>query len=599
MAERMMEIETGISSTRVTIMPRIYGEIVPPGTQLYNDTRQLLATQFGRVQAGIGGAPSYVEATATSPEHTLPIAVYKDSIDKSLSKVMTHSTSLLGTARVELAGATLIESMIILQPSSPSRRALESGIVAEIGSFAVIDGLTKASLLDVIDTIVAMTLQIARERGIDYLWIFPRNGFMSLLRADIPELVPPYRFTLCQDVSGWNERSVQLRKFRDMRLRGLGKWPDIFQISRIQFEEDLSRRRLTADKRRAQQAEIERLLPPAMLRAQRDVRHEAATFYAAMRGTRRTSPPAISTTYTLQENRENREHSPASAVPASSTPTKHTGFLPFSSTASTEGRYLRDVVRHGGNAAGAYKNLSRQLLKLAPSQRVLDVGCGSGVDLVALSEAVGPYGRVVGIDHNIDRVRDARTTIVERGQSNVTVLLADVEHLTLPTGEFDRVRADRVIQHIDHHRMALTEMWRVLAPGGILSVVEPDWASIAIAPASAKEDNDDTTLTHILAWCRRHLRHPLIGRQLHGLLHEQGPRAWQEIAVTTEAYTFTNWNEVDTVLQLSNAAQALVQERPELANEIATWRQMVEAASHKGTFFAAIPLFFATARKVN
>ena len=596
MADRMMGIEVRTPGTRVAIMPGVYGEIVTSGTQLYNDTRQLLATQFGRVQTSLGTTPSYVEATATSPERTIPIAVCKDSPDSGPSRATSSSGSLLGTARIELAGATLIESMIILQPSSLASHALETGTVAEIGSFAVIDDLTKASLLDVIDTIVATALQIAHDHGINWLWIFPRNGFMSLMRADIPDLVPPYHFRLCPDVTGWNEQSSHLHRFRDMRLRGLGKRPDIFQISRAQFEEDLSRRRLTAGMRRARHAEIERLLPPAMLRAQRDIRREAATLYVSAREARRTSPPVTDISLPSQKH---RVYSTGSPYPASPTSSNRIGFLPFSDAASHEGEYLRDVVQHGGEAAGTYKRLSLQLLKLAPGQRALDVGCGSGVDLEALSEAVGYAGRVVGIDHNIDRVQDARAAIAQSRRSNITVLCANVERLTLPTGEFDRVRADRVIQHINDHRSALTEMWRVLTPGGILSVVEPDWATIAIAPASAGAEDDDAVFTNILAWCRRHLQHPLIGRQLHGLLHEQGPHAWQEIAVKTETYTFTDWSVVDTVLQLSKAAQALMQERPELADEIQHWRQAVETTSRKGTFFAAIPLFFATARKAS
>jgi ubiquinone/menaquinone biosynthesis C-methylase UbiE len=273
--------------------------------------------------------------------------------------------------------------------------------------------------------------------------------------------------------------------------------------------------------------------------------------------------------------------------------------LPFSGAAKHEGDYLREVVRRGGDMAAAYKQLSLQLLNLGSGQRVLDVGCGSGVDLNALSEAVGSDGHVIGIDHSSDRVRDARAAMKASGRSNVTVLHANVEHLTVPSGEFDRVRADRVIQHINDHRTALTEMWRVLVPEGILSVVEPDWASIIIAPASAKVEDDDTALAHVLSWIRRHVRHPLIGRQLHGLLQEQGPQAWQEIVVTTEAYTFTDWSVVDAVLQLSNAAQALMLEQPELTDEIQTWRQAAEVASRRGTFFAAIPLFFATARKAS
>lgn len=616
------------ASVRVT--PGMYGVPLTSGTPLYEEARQLLATQFGRVQTGITATPSYVEATATVQDLTIPIAVCQDHQDSKQAspsrsffgafrqpKVAAHPGLLLGVARVELAGATLTESMILLKPSSPTAQALEDGTIAEIGSFAVIDGLSKASLLDVIDTIVATAIRIAHERGIEQLWIFPRNGFMSLIRAEIPDLLPPYHFTLCTDVAGWNEESAQLRQFREMRLRGLGSWPDIFSITRSEFEADLAQRLLTLDARRERQDDIERLLPPAMLRAQRTIREEAAAFH---RGTRRkTAPPVIQrqqdtavTAEAVTTTAETVADPTALLLPQNATRAprmtqaprlaqapKSAGFLPFADANRYEGQYLRDVVQRGGEVAVDYKYLSRRFLELESGQRVLDIGCGSGVDLALLSEAVGPDGRVVGVDHNPERVQEARTTVQAGKRSNITVLLANAEGLTFPSGEFDRVRADRVLQHIPRQRAALTEMWRVLAPDGIMSVVEPDWAAIAISPASARAEDDDTTLAHVLGWCRRHLQHPLIGRQLHGLLREQGPNAWQSVDVVARAYSFTDWSTVDTILQLSSAARALMQEQPELADDLSEWLRLAEEASSNGTFFATIPLFFATARKVS
>lgn len=606
--------------TSVRVISGMFGVTLTPGTHLYEEARQLLATQFGRVQTGMTATPSYVEATTTVQDLTIPIAVCQDHQDSKQAssnrsffgafrqpKVAAHPGLLLGVARVELAGATLTESMILLQPSSPTAQALKEGAIAEIGSFAAIDGLTKVSLLDVIDTIVATAIRIAHERGIEQLWIFPRNGFMSLIRAEIPDLLPPYHFTLCTDVAGWNEGSAQLHQFREMRLRGLGRWPDIFSITRSEFEADLTQRLLTVDARRARQDDIERLLPPAMLRAQRTIRSESAAFHRATR--RLTAPPAFLRQEEAAKAAKATEAAEAATTVASATAIvsdsnapqapKRAGFLPFTDADRYEGQYLRDVVQRGGEVAADYKHLSRSFLDLASGQRVLDIGCGSGVDLALLSEAVGPNGRVVGVDHSPERVQEARDTVRAGKRSNITVLLANAEGLTFPTGEFDRVRADRVLQHIVRQRAALTEMWRVLAPDGIMSVVEPDWAAIAISPASARAEDDDTTLAHVLAWCKRHLQHPLIGRQLHGLLREQGPNAWQSVDVVARAYSFTDWNTVDTVLQLSSAARALMQEQPELADDLTEWLRLAEEASSNGTFFATIPLFFATARKVG
>src|SRR5262249_8905865 len=96
-----------------------------------------------------------------------------------------------------------------------------------------------------------------------------------------------------------------------------------------------------------------------------------------------------------------------------------------------------------------------------------------------------------------------------------------------------------------------------------------------------------------------HLRHPLIGRQLHGLLHEKAAALWSEVEVMPVEYTFTDWSTVDTILQLSSAVVALKHDQPELADDLSAWLRATDAASKAGTFFATIPMYFASARKAK
>jgi SAM-dependent methyltransferase len=90
--------------------------------------------------------------------------------------------------------------------------------------------------------------------------------------------------------------------------------------------------------------------------------------------------------------------------------------------------------------------------------RVLDDGCGVGVYVGHLSRVAR---QVYGLDFELDRVAEAR-----RRLGGPLVLCAKGEHLPFADGEFDVVISNEVIEHVHDDRAAVTEMVRVLRPGG-------------------------------------------------------------------------------------------------------------------------------------
>lgn len=278
---------------RLTLSATLHAELAAPGSPAQRQAARLQAERFARVcgrtqihdthttgavgegRSGAGGAggASYERITDYAPRRTLPIVVWR-------TRHGTHdgerAPELIGTARIELPGATLIEEMIRLTPCSRAARELASGRAAEIGAFATAPGLEKGAVLDVVDAILGMVVRLARERGIEWLWLFPRNGLMSLLCARIPGLLPPYRFTRCADVVGWNEESARLRQFRSLGLKGLAARPEVYQIRRGDLAADVERRRLLLPARHARGDEIDRLLSRAMLRARREQSYTSA-----------------------------------------------------------------------------------------------------------------------------------------------------------------------------------------------------------------------------------------------------------------------------------------------------------------------------------
>jgi len=112
---------------------------------------------------------------------------------------------------------------------------------------------------------------------------------------------------------------------------------------------------------------------------------------------------------------------------------------------------------------------------------VLDCGCGLGSITVGLAEVVAP-GEVVGIDVERQVLDMAQRSSAERGLANISFAVADVYHLPFPDASFDAAVAHTLLVHLREPWRALEEIRRVLKPGGVAGVSDPDFGTHVRAP---------------------------------------------------------------------------------------------------------------------
>ena len=102
-------------------------------------------------------------------------------------------------------------------------------------------------------------------------------------------------------------------------------------------------------------------------------------------------------------------------------------------------------------------------------ERVLDVGSGLGIDSFIASHSVGPEGRVVGIDISSKEVAHAQARATERG-ANARFVVADMESIPLPDNCIDVIISNGAFCLAPNKEKAFTELFRVLKPGGRISI---------------------------------------------------------------------------------------------------------------------------------
>lgn len=103
---------------------------------------------------------------------------------------------------------------------------------------------------------------------------------------------------------------------------------------------------------------------------------------------------------------------------------------------------------------------------------VLDIGSGSGTDVLLAAQAVGPAGQVIGLDLTAAMLAKLGTSVALAGAPNVRLLAGNAEHLPLPDASVDVVTSNGVLNLVPDKRAAFAEIHRVLKPGGRLQIAD-------------------------------------------------------------------------------------------------------------------------------
>lgn len=108
--------------------------------------------------------------------------------------------------------------------------------------------------------------------------------------------------------------------------------------------------------------------------------------------------------------------------------------------------------------------------ELRQGEVVLDLGCGGGIDTILAARAVAPGGRAIGLDTLPEMLEQAAAYAAEAGVAYVEWVRGELESIRLPDASVDVAISNGVLNLSPRKGRALAETFRVLRPGGRVSL---------------------------------------------------------------------------------------------------------------------------------
>jgi ubiquinone/menaquinone biosynthesis C-methylase UbiE len=208
-----------------------------------------------------------------------------------------------------------------------------------------------------------------------------------------------------------------------------------------------------------------------------------------------------------------------------------------------------------------------------------------GSDAFEIATRVGPNGLVIGVDFSETLIAEATRRAAGRKVA-ATFEVGDAQALRFPDCSFDAVRTERMLMHVPDAPQALSEMARVLRPGGRMVVQDFDWES-----QFCDSPYKDTTRKIALSFCDG-IKNGWIGRRL--------PRLFREVGMADISVSFRTLTLTYDFLQLllgGHTARA-VSTGVLSEQEADLWWTHLAQANDEGTFFYGLTAFIVSGAKL-
>ena len=227
-------------------------------------------------------------------------------------------------------------------------------------------------------------------------------------------------------------------------------------------------------------------------------------------------------------------------------------------------------------------------LALNAGEVAVDVGCGTGLLTFEMALEVGSGGQVIGIDNGPDMLAYA----AQRCDGLDQIELKEGELLNLPIADrtCDAGACVQVLLYIEDVPRAISDMHRVLRPGGRIAVVETDWHSVIL------NSSDEATARCVFDAWDNAVASANLPVRLGPMLREQGFTAIRVEAIpildTSHSSGSFSVNSLNGLARIAREQGAISE------SQEAAWLEDLQRQGREGSYFFCVNRFLFSATKL-
>ena len=153
---------------------------------------------------------------------------------------------------------------------------------------------------------------------------------------------------------------------------------------------------------------------------------------------------------------------------------KYRGILGQATMVAVELYSSDELAKVPGGATAAALGVGNPVRRagLVAGERVVDLGCGAGIDTLLAARLVSPGGRAIGLDTLPEMLAQAEANARDGAIANVEWLRGELESIPLPDASVDVAISNGVLNLSPRKGRAMSEIFRVLRAGGRISLAD-------------------------------------------------------------------------------------------------------------------------------
>lgn len=235
--------------------------------------------------------------------------------------------------------------------------------------------------------------------------------------------------------------------------------------------------------------------------------------------------------------------------------------------------YLEDTA----NFLKGLKEYSYQPFSQITCGTIIDLGCGTGIDVLNMSQFLGDNVNVIGVDHDEALLSKGRHAAAGK---NVHFVQSEAHQIPFEDDSIDGLRTERLIQHLTEPEAVVAEVKRVLKPNGSFLIVETDWASLVFYHGNILVQEK---VVHYLT--RKKINNGFAARKLTQYLEQS---AFRDIGIEIFPFTLRSLREANDYLWIEIILSEMLEKEVLSSEEYGAFLEDLKIAEEMGYFACTI-----------